>query len=217
MSKIVRNKDYDHPEHFADKIEEYNSEQRYIPVPLLDLLLEQAGHRCTVCNENCYELHHIDFLENGGKTEYNNLIALCPNCHTRVHRENVPNPQQLRHYKLKLEVSYSLPIIGKLTTEEKELILEISQYKSIEELLTYSQRFYTVIPNPDQEEAKKIYRKEIGFFNLELNEIIIIDFGFCVTSAEQDSSGINLHLRLTPKGIKWINYLNETKRIELLK
>ena len=217
MSKIVRNKDYDHPEHFADKIEEYNSEQRYIPTPLLDLLLEQAGHRCTICKENCYDLHHINFLNDGGKTEYDNLIALCPNCHRRVHKENIPNPQQLKHYKLKLEVSYSLPILGHLTIEEKKLISEISQYKTLEELLTFSERFYEVIENPDQEEAKKIFRKKIGLFNLELNEIIALDYGFCISSVEQNSCGINLHLRLTPRGIKWIDYLNETKRIELLK
>ena len=79
---------YDHPEHFDDLIREYISSNRYIPTPLEDLLFEQCGHRCTICNAPLCEIHHIEFLEEGGITEYDNLIVLCPNCHTRTVRCN---------------------------------------------------------------------------------------------------------------------------------
>lgn len=214
---IVNKEDYDHPDHFSDKIEEYISEQRYIPKPLLDLLLEQAGHKCTICNSNSYDLHHIVFLENGGKTEYENLIAVCPNCHRRIHKENIPNPEQLRHYKLKLEISYSLPIIGQLTNLEKQFLLNVSEFQSTEELLIFNQRIYDFIDAPNQEEAKRILRKRVGLFNLELNEIISLDYGMIVTDEVKNNTLVNLHLSLKPKGVKWINYLKETGRIELLK
>jgi HNH endonuclease len=215
MSKIDAKK-YDHPEHYSDKIEEYISEQRYIPAALADLLLEQSGHRCTICNEPSYDFHHIDHMENEGKTEYDNLIVLCPNCHRRVHKENIPDPQQLRHYKLKLEISYSLPIIGHLTHDEKQFIKELSKTKDVNELILFNQRRYEVIPHPDQEEAKKIFRKKIGYLNLEVSGIISSDYGFCVTVEDGKQVSVNIHIRVTPKGVKWIDYLKKTNRIGLL-
>lgn len=216
MSKIVKQNNYDHPEHHMDRIEEYISEQRYIPVPLADLLLEQAGHRCTVCNSPSYDLHHIDHMENGGRTEYDNLIVLCPNCHRRVHKENIPDPQQLKHYKLKLEVAYSLPIIGHLTNEEKVFIKEISTNDNVNELLLFNQRICEVINHSDQEEAKKILRTKIGLFGLEINGIIVSDYGVCITGSDDVTVVVNIHLRITPKGIKWIEYLKKSNRLSLL-
>jgi 5-methylcytosine-specific restriction endonuclease McrA len=216
MSKIIKAKEYDHPEHHLDKIEEYISEQRYIPAQLADLLLEQSGHRCSVCNEPNYDLHHIDHLENGGMTEYDNLIVLCPNCHRRVHKENIPDPQQLRHYKLKLEISYSLPIIGHLTNEEKALIKELCKVEDSNELILYNRRYHEVISHEDQEEAKRVLRKKIGYLSLEVNGIIVSDYGFCVTLEDGKHVSVNIYIKVTPKGVKWIDYLKKTNRLTLL-
>ncbi len=216
MSKIIGTNEYDHPEHFLDKIEEYISEQRYIPAPLADLLLEQSGHRCTICNEPSFDFHHIEHMEKGGKTEYGNLIVLCPNCHRRVHRENIPDPQQLRHYKLKLEISYSLPIIGHLTKEEKTFVRELSKVENVNELILINQRFYEKISHGDQDEAKKIFRKKIGLLGLEVNGIITSEYGFCVTLEDGLHVLVNIHIRVTPKGIKWIEYLKKSDRLALL-
>ena len=31
------------------------------------------------------EVHHIDFLSNGGDDSIDNVSALCPNCHRKMH------------------------------------------------------------------------------------------------------------------------------------
>ncbi len=207
---------YDHPEHFDDIIREYNSDQRYIPSPLKDLLLDQCGHRCTICDAPYCEIHHIIFMEKGGPTEYENLIVLCPNCHTRVHSEDVPSKEQLKQYKLKLEIVYSLPIISKLTKNEKDLIKEISSRDSNNEILKFNKRYYEEVPASSQEEAKQIFRDKIGYFNLELADIIKSEYGMVVTSASGKTVGVNLYIRATSKAAKWISYLRQTNRLIFL-
>lgn len=54
----------------------------------------RADHKCEYCGQQTFqdehgesylEVHHIDFLCNGGKDQKGNLIALCPTCHRRAH------------------------------------------------------------------------------------------------------------------------------------
>ena len=54
----------------------------------------RANHRCEYCGQETFkndqdegylEVHHIDFLCEGGKDQKDNLIALCPTCHRRAH------------------------------------------------------------------------------------------------------------------------------------
>ena len=137
MKIPISKKVYDHPEHYFDLIREFQYTDRYIPSHLGDLLLEQSGHKCTICKAPYTEIHHIKFLEKGGKTKYGNLVVLCPNCHTRVHKENVPTPKQLKHYKLKLEIAQDLPILSNLKKEEKELLFKLSEFTT-EELVAYT-------------------------------------------------------------------------------
>jgi len=67
-------------------------------------LLVESGHRCTVCSEKAYELHHIVEQAQGGDDSEENLIVLCPNCHQqRVHRNKEFTPVQLRAYKANLK------------------------------------------------------------------------------------------------------------------
>lgn len=74
----------------------------------------------------------------------------------------------------------------------------------------------TVIPHEDQEAAKKIFRKKIGFLGLEVNGIIASDYGFCVTLEGGKHVSVNIYIRVTPKGIKWIEYLKKSGQLVLL-
>jgi hypothetical protein len=213
---LVKPRKYDHPEHFDDVIRDFNSSERDIPSPLKDLLYEQCGHRCTICSAPYCEIHHIDNLQESGLTQYENLIVLCPNCHTRVHKENNPSKNQLRQYKLKLEVVYSLPIIGKLTTDEKELVKEIMRLPSEIEMLNFSKRYWEEIESSDQEEAKIIFRKKVGFHNLELDEIIKTEYGSLVTLSDGNHVSVNIYIRATSKAVRWIKYLKQSDRLSLL-
>jgi hypothetical protein len=69
-----------------------------------DQLLVEARHRCTICSEKCFEIHHIIERAEGGSDELDNLIVLCPNGHQhRYHRSGEFTREQLRLYKQKLK------------------------------------------------------------------------------------------------------------------
>lgn len=70
-----------------------------------DRLLVEAHHRCTICLETCFEVHHIVEKADGGSDDPENLIVLCPNCHQhRIHRSREITRDQLYLYKQRLSV-----------------------------------------------------------------------------------------------------------------
>ncbi|KAB5624083.1 DUF4163 domain-containing protein [Pseudomonas putida] len=71
-----------------------------ISAELKRAVLVEAGHQCAVptCRHPDTEIHHIEPWEKCKKHEYHNLIALCPNCHTRVHNGKIDR-KSLRAYK----------------------------------------------------------------------------------------------------------------------
>ena len=202
----------DHPEHFDDEIREFRDSGRYVPTELERLLFELAGHRCTICKSPWMEIHHIDEISEGGETTFNNLIVLCPNCHTRVHRENIPTKKELRHYKLKQEIAYELPILSRLTDPERELMAEVSNFTK-ENQVAFSKRYWKILEATSHEEAILNYRLEIGLLNLQEFGMISVEQGDCVTMETGKQELINLIVRFTGKGIKWIRYLQETGRM----
>lgn len=67
-------------------------------------LLVEANHRCTICAEKCFEIHHIVGQSEGGSDDPSNLIVLCPNCHQhRHHRTKEITRAQMYLYKAKLK------------------------------------------------------------------------------------------------------------------
>ena len=50
------------------------------------IILETRG-LCCICHlNNIDEIHHIKAIYEGGLNNYENLIGLCSNCHTRIHK-----------------------------------------------------------------------------------------------------------------------------------
>jgi hypothetical protein len=74
-----------------------------IPAELKRRILVEAGHRCAIptCRSTQVEIAHILPWSKVRVHEYENLIALCPNCHTRVHNKEI-DTKSLRHYKAQL-------------------------------------------------------------------------------------------------------------------
>ena len=62
---------------------------RYIPKPVSDAVKEKHFFQCAWCCENLTERHHIKEYSVGGKHTEENLILLCPNCHTDVHKNKI--------------------------------------------------------------------------------------------------------------------------------
>lgn len=212
---IISREDLDHPEHFDDRIREYSTSERYRPTALESQLFELAGHQCTICRAPWLEIHHIEELENGGKTEFSNLIVLCPNCHTRVHKTKVPSKDELRHYKLKQEIAYELPIIGSLSTEEKRLLLETADNVLQRDWIHYRTRSESYPLVLFEEEAISAATQLAGYQYLV--ETGILDIEVEASDRQVGLFHVVIGVHLTTKGVKWLKYLVETCRIDMFR
>ena len=78
-----------------------------IPAELERRVLVEAGHRCAIaqCRYIDTMIHHIIPWEKCKKHEYENLIALCPNCHKRADAGEIDR-KALRIYKANLRYTH---------------------------------------------------------------------------------------------------------------
>lgn len=59
-------------------------------------VLKAANGQCELCGqwfpdgEAFLETHHVVWLRDGGTPTLDNTVALCPNCHKRIHMFNDP-------------------------------------------------------------------------------------------------------------------------------
>ena len=76
------------------------SERQSIPSELKRRILVVAGHRCAIptCRHPTTEIAHIEPWNKVREHKYENLIALCPNCHARADRGEIDH-KSLRTYK----------------------------------------------------------------------------------------------------------------------
>jgi len=76
------------------------SQRPPIPSRLRRRILVEAGHRCAIptCRHPTTVVAHIIPWIKVKKHEYSNLIALCPNCHTRADKGEIDR-KSLRIYK----------------------------------------------------------------------------------------------------------------------
>lgn len=79
-----------------------------IPAGLRRRVLVEAGHRCAIpqCRSLAgLDVHHIVPWTSCRKHEYENLIALCPNCHRLAHNGSIDR-KALLMYKEKLRSAH---------------------------------------------------------------------------------------------------------------
>jgi hypothetical protein len=76
------------------------TERAAIPQDLKRRILVEAGHRCAIptCRMSNPEIAHIIPYCEDQEYKYENLIALCPNCHARADRGEIDR-KSLRMYK----------------------------------------------------------------------------------------------------------------------
>jgi 5-methylcytosine-specific restriction protein A len=53
------------------------------------------------------ESHHIKWLSKGGEDTIQNTVALCPNCHRRVHALDLPSDQKYLRAKVAQQMAKS--------------------------------------------------------------------------------------------------------------
>jgi hypothetical protein len=85
-------------------------------------VLVEAGHRCAIptCRHIEVDVHHITPWEKCKKHEYENLIALCPNCHRRADKGEIDR-KSLKMYKANLRFA-----IEKYSQFEMDVLFELS-------------------------------------------------------------------------------------------
>jgi hypothetical protein len=68
------------------------------------VVLHEAGYKCAnpVCRHILtLDIHHLDYVSEGGPDTPDNLLPLCPNCHTLHHAGQIPTGS-LRAWKMLL-------------------------------------------------------------------------------------------------------------------
>ncbi len=95
--------------------------ERKAPPPLMrDEVLREAGYKCgnPACrNILVLELHHIEWVRDGGGTTPSNLLALCPVCHGLHTAGHIPR-EAIVHWKGLL-----VALNGAFSRESMELLL----------------------------------------------------------------------------------------------
>jgi predicted restriction endonuclease len=81
-----------------------------LPAELRRQVSVESGHRCAIptCKNPDFDVHHIVPWEKCQEHDFENLIALCPNCHRRADRGEIDRKslllykQQLKHKKISI-------------------------------------------------------------------------------------------------------------------
>ncbi|MGA9067901.1 MAG: HNH endonuclease signature motif containing protein [Bryobacteraceae bacterium] len=78
--------------------------KRKPPISTIRLVLHESGYRCA--NPTCrtiltLDVHHIEYVSEGGTNDATNLLPLCPNCHALHHKGAIPK-DSVRAWKMML-------------------------------------------------------------------------------------------------------------------
>lgn len=77
-----------------------------IPSHIKRAVLVEAGHRCAIptCRATTTEIAHIVAWSKSEDNSFENLIALCPNCHTRYDQKKEIDEKSMKMYKQNLSI-----------------------------------------------------------------------------------------------------------------
>lgn len=81
-------------------------ERENIPANIKRAVLVEAGHRCAIptCRSTTTEIAHIISWAETQDNSFENLIALCPNCHTRYDQKKEIDRKSIKMYKHNLGI-----------------------------------------------------------------------------------------------------------------
>lgn len=128
-----------------------------IPAPLRRQILVEAGHRCAIptCRQTPVELAHIIPWAKCQKHEFDNLIALCPTCHTRFDRGDI-DKKSIEMYKQNLAVlnsrygDYEQRVLQYFIDNPKTEYINLPFGQNTEILLMYLMRDGLLINLPEK-------------------------------------------------------------------
>ncbi len=111
------------------KSSKLGTEATKVKLSVRQLVLHEAGYKCS--NPACrypltLDVHHLYYVSEGGSNEADNLLPLCPNCHTEHHHGNIPT-DSLRAWKMLLLALNEAFYRGAI-----DLLLALAQLSKIE-------------------------------------------------------------------------------------
>ena len=86
----------------------------------------EAGHRCAIhtCRHGDVDVHHIEPWAQRREHRFENLIALCPNCHRRAEAGEIDRPS-LCLYKARLAAAFQCDDLNRYP-EEKGVLTDVA-------------------------------------------------------------------------------------------
>lgn len=125
-----------------------------IPAVIKRAVLVEAGHRCAIptCRFPTTELAHIIPYSEVLNHSYENLIALCPNCHTRYDKGEIDRKSMVIYKKKLVFLSdrfsrYELNLLDHLKSTSKATVFGMLSIKNLldEELLSITQTLASTV------------------------------------------------------------------------
>lgn len=102
--------------------------RKAIPRKIRDFLLVASKHQCSICQAHTVEVHHIVPVSKGGTNNLENLMVVCPNCHTNFH-EGRFTTAQMRIYRIqwmqKCNVYLEIGIPTEKLTKDQKIAMEL--------------------------------------------------------------------------------------------
>lgn len=102
--------------------------RKSVPLSVKQQVLHESGYRCS--NPSCrtiltLEIHHLDHVSDGGENTADNLLTLCPNCHTLHHNGTIPKEslKSWKHLQLSLNEGFNKASI--------DILLAMPQIKAL--------------------------------------------------------------------------------------
>jgi 5-methylcytosine-specific restriction endonuclease McrA len=101
-----------------------------VPRELEREVLMEAGHRCAIptCKQTPVEIAHIEPYRDVASHAFDNLVALCPTCHTRYDKGEIDR-KSMKLYKTKLSI-----INSRYCDLEKRVLLYFANHPEILEV-----------------------------------------------------------------------------------
>ena len=128
-----------------------------IPEALVREVKMESGHRCAIptCKQTPVDLHHIVPWATCQKHEFDNLIALCPNCHRRANDRDIDR-KSIKMYKHNLSIvnsrygDYERRILQYFVDDSKAELINLPYDKNTDILLMFLIRDKLLLPLPDK-------------------------------------------------------------------
>ena len=141
------------------------TERPSIPTKLKRRILVEAGHRCAIptCRHPTTDIAHIKPWSEVKEHKYENMIALCPNCHRRADRGEIDR-KSLRIYKR---------ILQRLTDRYEKFELNVLDELRLEKPVVFPSTLLLLIKNLLDDDLVEVTKSELAWVSGSLGRSYI--------------------------------------------